>query len=482
MLNLVLSFLAALPLHAQSTCPPWLLKLPADVPKCAVTDLVPENFPVGTLVLSDADIKLNPNFIPDLVERILKASGARPPRIVLPVSDPTMKDIESRIERSAQPAKLRRRWRDAIVQIPGTRWAWERDLFYSTLNLTSGRPALHALKSYDPRITARPYSFQDHYDGVLAAAGPCGLERGVDLNLPMEDGFVQGGNMMGLPGNICAIGDTHAKEELWDQIARSVCPSEQSLRLKIPTAWLKSVGHVDEILKVLPRKYQPAPCNFTIAVASPDKAFELMAQRPNEAFFDFSASAIQAQTRIRGLGNGLMRLCQSFGGRTAQAEQNHFLTVALNGFLSLFKAKGRAPASDNYDDCAKITNAQAARIFQGEMQDVMTEPGRIVREVKAQIVGALRSRLPQCKIDTLDLPILFDTSGGLALTPNLVNAITIDQTNIMPDPYNKAFRDYTTGQLRQRGLTADYVDAYPYAEAGGGNVHCLTQTHHVCRP
>ena len=71
---------------------------------------------------------------------------------------------------------------------------------------------------------------------------------------------------------------------------------------------------------------------------------------------------------------------------------------------------------------------------------------------------------------------------GLSILPNPTNAISVNDTIITPDPSNAAFKKYLEEEYRKRGLNPEFVDTWDYAHQGSGNLHCATNTNHICRP
>jgi protein-arginine deiminase len=117
--------------------------------------------------------------------------------------------------------------------------------------------------------------------------------------------------------------------------------------------------------------------------------------------------------------------------------------------------------------------------------------------LREEVEQKLRAKLPQCRPDFIEVPNIFyggtpvervgggyalPNQMGVSLLPNSVNAISINDTVISPYPFNDVFQDDIINEYKKRGLRADFVDTFYYAHIGGGDLHCVTNTIHICNP
>jgi hypothetical protein len=84
------------------------------------------------------------------------------------------------------------------------------------------------------------------------------------------------------------------------------------------------------------------------------------------------------------------------------------------------------------------------------------------------------------------LPIETRYSGipaGFAnsITPNIANSIAIENSQIIPDPHNEAFAEYTAHEYEKLGTIPRFSDSWPYHRSLG-NLHCGSNVLRICRP
>lgn len=518
---LVLLLPAATAASSADVCPPWLKNERAQLPPCPEGGLIPETYPVGAVVVSDnafnfADAdKRDGEFTADVVEKVLTAAGPSHPLLILAVSDSTLKTVQSRIDKMPVSRELKEQYKKSIVRTP-TAYTWQQDYFQPTLDPKTGGTALRRVQGYDE---LRGSSFQQIADAGL----PCGFAKGPDLVMDELRNGHMGGNIETLPAGICLLGEDSLRAQgRWEKYADQVCRRGAENRIRVPTSWLE-VGHTDEIMKVVRNKTAPAPCDFSVVLASPQKALELLRQNPKDKFMDFFGArggSPQEIARRRSREHwGLFSLCEEVqkaqGSSSApdRSTPNKGGAEGVRGFFDwkqLFVVKAWAEiaivpsapkeeVSARPEDCANMTNEDVLRVFSGShpLQIYNNLVQAQMDSLKNEVTRKLKAKLPQCSIDFIEAPDLFEGGSpvenakggytlpegmGASLLPNPTNAISVNDSVIAPDPSNAAFRKYMESEYKKRGLRAQFVDTFDYAHVGGGNLHCATNTIHVCQP
>lgn len=472
---------------------------------------------MGAMVISDIRGQTSvydANFTADVVEKVLRAGGDQPPMIILPVNGFTLDRIKSRIESAAVPASRKAQWLAALNPIEDASFTWQQDLMQPYFDPAKGNVVLRQLAGYNDG--RRDSLFQK----IAQSGADCGFSVGAPLTGPELVDGMSGGNIEGLPGGVCALGsDAFSSEAAFDAYAENVCPGSPEDRLKVPTSWL-AVGHTDEIMKVLPNPGQPPPCNFSIALASPQKALDLLKTNQND-FFDFSPAANENKTqtttrRIR-QSPALHQLCalhlEQLAKRRGPAPSSprsrsggqSWLRWLLRPELaqssgSLGSSTGSTPAAqkENLDLCSQMSGQEAysALIQNEDLRNYNKLVQDQMNQLKADLRQKLQRKLPQCQVDLIDVPNLFAGGApvqgpnglelpkkrGQSLLPNAANSISTGNTVISPDPGSEIFRKAMTEEYRKRGLQSEFVDTFDYGHLSGGNLHCVTNPIHICRP
>lgn len=498
--------------YGENACPDWLMNRANNIPTCPEGGLVPETFPVGAVVVSDSGSKgKDSGFTADVVQKVLTASGNNNPLLLLPVSDETIQRVKSRIDEMPISDDLKKKYKQSILQVPTRGYTWQQDYFQPFTNPATGQIVLREVQGYGRH--------GDSFSKIIEATKSCGFQQGPTLS---NDYFVNGhmgGNIETLPSGICLLGDDHFRtNENWESYANQICNSGSENRIKVPTSWLK-VGHTDEIMKVVRNKNAQAPCDFSVVLASPKKAIELLKQNPNGKFMDFSNGrggspselAIRRSNEYRGLRN-LCRKAIEDRNSPRQDRDNNDRTKPTKGVTKLFELKSlfiseahagvsrvRGPSGGEPEDCANMTNGEVYRLLTSDNE--LKVFNQLVQEkmdsLKTEVSQKLKSKLPQCEPDFIEVPDVFfggmpvekekgkyelPEGMGLSVLPNPTNAISVNDTLIAPDPSNDVFQKYMEEQYKKRGLKAEFVDTFDYAHQGEGNLHCSTNTIHICNP
>lgn len=512
----ILSWGHLLSLVCFAECPEWI-KSKRSLPLCPEgkeVALLPETYPIGAVVVSDfgAITKSDPDYTVDVVDKVLKGAGEETPLIILPVRKETMAKVKSHIDSLPMRQDLKERWKSQLIQIPTQAYTWQQDYMQPFINPQNGKIVLREVEAYR--------SYQEHSAGsfqkIVEATKGCDIEEGPKLKSKELVGGNMGGNIESLPAGICLLGDDHFSDEAtFKSYADQVCGKSPDDRVKVSTAWLK-VGHTDEIMKVIRNKNQKAPCDFSIVLASPQKALELLKKNPKEPFLSFSSRSQESpgeltSRRIREH-YGLNLICRKWlekkndsqGPGESRSNKTKGITKHFNFPRFSFFNKAFAEERVKGDECSQMTNEDVYRLFSEDKnfkdynQLVQAEMDRL----KGDIQLKLKKKLPACNLDFVQVPDLFfggelvedeftenkmegsqlPARMGHSVLPNPANSISVNETLISPEPSNKTFKTYLQEEYKKRGLKPEFIDTFDYAHQGNGNLHCSTSTMHVCRP
>jgi|GEM_PF-1890556 len=502
--NPVLWAIFALLLNAErcfAICPDWVKAQSSLGPTCPQSSLLPETFPVAAIVVSDtrSDGQRDQELPSQVVQRVLLGAGTQLPLILLPVADATLTKIRTDLNALPISEELKKSFLQVLVQVPHNKgFPWQQDYFLSTQNLSTGLPVL------------RPIAQYTNVFNVLAAVGQlqnsiseCGVTTGPPLGrsrAARPSTGVDGGNIEALPGGICAVGMANFTNIAdWSTYVDQFCAKESQNRILVPTSWL-NVGHTDEVLKLIRNHGSgvQAPCDFSLVVASPDKALELLKANSKDLFLDFAGNIPVANERVKKY-RGLRLLCEAVkqlqptSAGTQQKIKLHAATLHPKRSVADQNAETPVP-----DECLQITNGDVAEVLRtnANFGDYNHLVQLQMNALKTELAAKLGAKFPQCQIDFVDAPDLFfgapltrmptgvglPPTQGLSILPNPSNSMTVNDTVISPEPGNSSFKTYLKAQYESRKLNAEFVDTFDYAHVFEGNLHCATHTLHVCSP
>lgn len=514
-------------LQARSVACPveWVQNL-EDAPVCPESGVISETYPTAALVVSDSAYRNSgtkffeagreSNFTADVVMEALTNAGKRLPVIILPVEDETMNVIRNRIANLQVPQETKDRYLQSLRHVPRNSggYTWQQDFMQSFVNPQTGLPMMRNVAGY-----AKSRSMTDPYDqSLINQFDMCGIENGPPLtSLGEVTSGNYGGNIEALPGGICVLGNDHMKVDQWNHYIKQVCPnSTAETQLKPPTDWLV-VGHADEIMKTVRNNSKPEPCNFSVVIASPNKALELLEQNPDAPFADFTGGRGGTRTELENRRyadyEGLATLCDKILNPPSEVPgspdttpspestptQGNGRGVSFN-LQMLFGSDAQATAEEVLN-CRQLSNGQVARYLRGD--NMMAHYNRLIQQqmtnLRRDVISKVSRRIPGCTPDIIEAPDLFfggspvrqddgtyklpvNPGRGASLLPNPTNAISVNNAIISPEPGNAAFKTYLQGEYSKRGLNPRFVDTFDYAHQGYGNLHCSTNTLHVCTP
>lgn len=489
-------------LDLVASCPEWIRNRAASFPLCSASGLVSENHPLAVITVSDLGRSgKDSGFTADVVEKVLRNSPETPPLILLPVSDQTLTLVRDRILSLAIDQKQKNKYLKSLQQVPADSYTWQQDFLQPTVNPKTGQVILRSIDSYD---RGKPSS-----QAIVDAVKDCGFTAGPAIRAKNSENRYMGGNIESLPGGICVIGNQGFEGKDWAQLADQVCGSNPEDRIQAPSQWLFS-GHADDLVHVIRNPKREAPCDFSLVVASPTKALELLQENPNDVFFDTSGArgnskqlAIERSNQERNFRD----LCHRVRDlRYLPSDEQVTPAENAKGFSLWFLLQSWAWAQDkkiipplgvDLQFCSRIKNAQVSELFRRD-PSLRQAVALIEDELKAfrqDIQDKLKKKFPKCETDFIDAPVLYIgklaqsgagvtklPEGFTSVLPNPVNGITVNDAFLSPDPANTAFKKYLKGEYGRRGVATEFVDSFDYGHRGKGNLHCATNSIHLCRP
>lgn len=506
--------------YAESICPEWITKKDV-LPTCAEGNLVAETNPVAAIVISDKGVSgENSQFAVDVVQKTLIAAGDKTPLFILPVQSDTINKIKLSIDKMHVSDQLKAKYKSSLLKIEAQPFTWQQDYFQPFINKDTGKLTLKPVQNY--------YRQGDGFKKIIEGVKGCELiEEGPQLNNNNEysDGY-SGGNIETLPLGICLFGNDNIKSDSdWNHYADQICAEGEQSRIKVPTDWL-AVGHTDEIVKVVRNKKAKAPCDFSVAVASPKEAIEILRKNPKQPFLDFSndtdgspftmtSNRIENDRQIRKLCLAIIKKRKESPPANPQ-KKNDGVTKIFKKLLNSFGFSEASasvkpelepdpdphqyarPATFDMKSCNDMTNGEVYQLLVTDKN--LAVYNQLIQNkmdsLKKEITIKIKNKNSRCEVDFIDVPNLFlgqlvEKSPGKyelpsgstsSLLPNPTNAITVEDTIISPNPSNESFKKYLEEQYSLRGLKSEFVDTYDQAHIGLGNLHCVTNTIHICNP
>jgi hypothetical protein len=500
--------------NENSECPAAIMNQTENLPTCPEGGLVPETYPVGALVVSDiGNAGPESGFAAEVVTKSLMATGENNPLIILPVTDSTMDRVRTRIDELPISETLKEKYKKSLVQIKSGSYTWQQDYMQPFVDPKTGKIVLREVDRYS-KMAGRG-RLESSVKDIVSLGKACGFTQGPPLITSGEElpSGAFGGNIETLPSGICLLGDDNFKKPgAWEEYANQVCNQDPENRIQVPTSWL-AVGHTDEVMKLVRNKNGKAPCDFSVAIANPDKALELLRKNPKEVFLDFSnirgvQTGSLTKDRINQSAN-MLELCKkvrdlrqnSQPDAKSRSEGGVSKIFQLESLLFTHAQAGAFISGPSFDlkDCENMTNDEVYRVYSTD--PALKVYNQLVQEkmdaLKLEVTKKLKAKLPQCETDFIDFPNLF--SGGIpvevepgknqlpkamggSLLPNPTNAISINDTVISPSPSNASFKKFMQDEYSKRGLKSEFIDTYEYSHVKGGNLHCTTNTFHICKP
>ena len=391
-------------------CPPEF-KDRSKLPACGNTSrpqILSDNYPVGAIVISVPDsesVKLDPmQQSYELIYNMAKYQDQLP-LFVLPMTSAQFNTLKSKLMNSNldSAAKTRLMERLAHAEVNQS-YNWQQDYMQATVG-SNGQPQLRENKLYSVR---RP-EVSDHFGAVSKVLEKCGVSTGEPLTPP---GYIEaknvpngasGGNIEALPDGSCLIGDdAFPTKQHYDKFVAHICDPKDNI--KVPTHFL-DVGHTDEIMKILPKPNGKEPCNFTVAIASPDLAMELLVKKGTDRFIspenippEHSNKEDMLSVR-REVNASLKRICNDLDvqkypyDRDAAPDDpggvnSHSYFRFLDRILTVMNSLAYAQAIDE-EEIEEILNRQSDSFFEGKsIADAESEVAAIIKAEDSSILDA----------------------------------------------------------------------------------------------
>ncbi|MBT4763058.1 MAG: hypothetical protein HOO06_15295 [Bdellovibrionaceae bacterium] len=497
---------------AFSSCPDWIKNRADTIPLCPKGDntILPETFPTSAVIVSDGSTGwgIDSAFTSSFVNKVLNASNDNPPLMLLTVSKGTFDTVVRNIDALPVDIAKKQKWKSALIRVPAPSYTWQQDYFESFFN-KKGEVVLRIVDSY--KFNINKFDSEKSFKEISKAVRECGFKTGSPLkNLGEPKGGYRGGNIEGLPGGFCLFGDDAIeKDKHWEFYSDQFCGKDPENKIKVPTSWL-SIGHTDEIMKVIKNNNKKEPCNFSIAISSPKKAIELLRNNQEKPFLFFPQNEELLSTRAyyhRGIShfcNAALDLIEDEvitekkSPNTSKIDFkliNFFINRAYAGVTLSF-----AKPLKELTDCHNMTNKHILKVLTSN-NTLLKKYNELIQQkmddLKKQLTAKLKKRLPSCTPDFIDVPDIFfggqaiqkkdgtlelSKRFGESLLPNSTNSVSVDNTIIAPISGSQIFEKYIKSEYKKRGLESDFIDTFDYAHMGGGNLHCATHTLHICNP
>lgn len=493
--------------------------------------LLDDTYPVTAYVISQKpfiESSTSKKLPLEFILSILKANNysANSPQILVPSDKNSFENLKLELkEKLNNINKYSESILEKVVHVDTQAYRWQQDYFQSFVNLNTGNPTLRKILTY-----RGPPPSSDAVKKISEASKFCNIEYGNGIDDSKVFGSTHnghmGGNIEGLPGGLCLVGNN------FNKYTTSEFCGEKSNIVSIDTDWLK-VGHVDEIIKILPNKknIHNNECDFSIMAASPRKAIELLnsSQDKNEKIFDVNdltdpkltleISKINDFRTSRNNGSIGQKLCTYYNLQLNsniktklppdKKDKNKLENKVKQVFnllnnLSNFNAWGGVtPVSESTQPECKIDelniNAFLNAFNSKEEKQFNELVQKSIDESVKNVISRIYDKLPQCrnKIRVIEVPDLFfgfmekHSNGsfelarpgiGTSFFPNPTNSVISNETLILPHPQNKIFKNYIMKSMDEIGLKSTFIDTWDYSHLGDGNLHCISQSIPYCLP
>ena len=266
------------------------------------------------------------------------------PFVIFPATredyDATMTNLRAQLQRDGVSAdRIDALIRDRIRPANGESYTWQQDYFEAAFNPATGAPQVRFSPAYNlrPRQPSMSPSVE-----AIGRSGACDVSRGDDFvsvyarltgqsALPQEgeeetrrsgdrraskrgsrtppspdqnrdprltDAGEYGGNLEGLPGGLCLVGNTASQE-----FANQICGSEANT-VRVDSSFL-AVGHVDEIFKVVADRRtvagRPPECAFSILSSDTALGLSLLDNNPDQNVITLDLESPTTDDQFAGL-------------------------------------------------------------------------------------------------------------------------------------------------------------------------------------
>lgn len=321
------------------------------------------------------------------------------------------------------------------LALEGNEFTWTQD-YFKTLVDQKGARSIFAIPHADPDIR--------NMTRTLAKTCDIPVEKNFsEKDYPFDevDSGDFGGNIYPLTDKVLIVGDNMSQSML-NQLHQF---STQNT-IAIETSWFET-GHVDELISLLPAQAKKGHCPFTLAIASPAIAMQLV----NIDSFQ-RAELLNFKPFFNETSDDFSR-CLSLLAKSYKISFNSPICKKLKQFnIEVMKRINR--------NLSIITEAMQ-KIHQCELKNIIEFPvllAPIDKSKDEEIMGLHRF-----------------------INPNPLNNVLIGKNVYLSKQYYDQFTDYLKTLLQVMGLTSYFIEGTMLHDMGGG-LHCNTQVIRNCRP
>jgi len=274
----------------------------------------------------------------------------------------------------------------------------------------------------------------------------------------ISQGPLMGGNFLGLPGGILAVGESDSRS-VDPRIIKYFEKNQKVVKINIPSL---NVGHIDEVFKVIKTS---GGCGYTIIRASPEAAKSFLKSRPaSEKFGDISGLKDKIHFSI------------SKGSIQYEAHQNFIKNSNNETEAAFLKATRR-----NLDVNEVLNDSELMKYWDKTQSEIEYGTQQIIQELN-------QFNKKECIPKIIDLPTFF-TIDGIPKIANPVNGLFLNgryfRSNVVKSITSKSLQQPVTRDYKEldKFIDARLKSIAPegifsietdYYDNGGGNLHCAT--------
>lgn len=319
-----------------------------------------------------------------------------------------------------------------LMYTPSDYTVWAQDYFEFAVDGKSKTPSVIDLPYFDASGEHIPTTLATACNYNLIGQAPIDLEKVKDAS----GNF--GGNIEALTDELLLVGNNISP------LQKSILQKRLTQKIiEINVDWLK-VGHVDELVSIIPIKNKPGKCPFDIMYSSPGKALEILK----------TESTLQKAP---------LNLRIGFGD-----------TKKIFDLWSCFRDEDKSPGCNTI----QTINKTYEKIVQSNIEYLKKE---------------LISYDTSCsKVNFVPIPMLFTSSKeqknygasgdeAITLEPNPVNNVILGDHILLPKQNLEAFHNYTENILSKYDKQLTFVDG-KYVHYFDGGIHCSMNFQRACRP
>lgn len=151
---------------------------------------------------------------------------------------------------------------------------------------------------------------------------------------------------------------------------------------------------------------------------------------------------------------------------------------------------------EDVSECYGMKNKDLVRILESdpELKKFNQSVQKAVDSFKDETLKKIKQQYPTCSPKTVFFPDVFtgymndktaDAKYAMgsadSIFPNPTNGEIVENTLLLPEPVNPAFKQDIETSVKEIGLNTDYIDTH-FAHVLNGNLHCSSHTMRYCRP